>query len=372
MFIPLALLVGRTSVIVVSYGHREVIGPCVRALEQAALPPGTRLLLVDNDSPDGTAAYIREQLLTADGRRTRGGLPALLFANATNLGFAGGNNLAIARALADGDEFVYLLNPDTEVEPDFLIEALAVARRDPDVAFVQSLLLRHDDPALLNSWGNAMHFLGFGYAAGDGRALADPEVVARLGGPRAIAFPSGAGMLARADSLRALGAFSDELFLYCEDMELGWRAHLHGLQVLVAPASRVRHRYQFARHARKYYYLERNRLLVLAWCYRRRTLLLLAPALAATELGSWALAVRGGWWRDKGAAWAYLLAPTRWPALRANRRRVQALRRASDRDASALFTGEIVFPALRPWLLTRVANPLLSAYWRGARRLMRW
>jgi GT2 family glycosyltransferase len=364
--------VGRTSVVIVSYGHREVLGPCVRALEQAALPPGTRVMLVDNASPDGTAAFIRAELLTADGRHTRGGLPALLFANSQNLGFAGGNNLAIARALADGDEFVYLLNPDTEVDPDFLVEALAVARGDPAIAFVQSLLLRHDQPGVLNSWGNAMHFLGFGYAAGDGQALADPAVAGRLWGPRDIAFPSGAATLARAASLRALGAFSDELFLYCEDMELGWRAHLAGLRVVVAPRSRVRHRYQFARHARKYYYLERNRLLALAWCYRRRSLLLLAPALGASELGAWLLALRGGWWRDKRAAWGYLLEPGRWPALRANRRRVQALRRVGDRDASALFTGEIVFPALSPWLLTRVANPLLAAYWRGARLLMRW
>jgi GT2 family glycosyltransferase len=366
---------GRISVVVVSYNHREVLGACIRALERAQHPPDTRLILVDNASGDGTAAFVRDELLAPDGRQTRGGLPAVLYANDHNLGFAGGNNLALRRAIADGDEFVYLLNPDTEVEPAFLVEALAAARCDPAIAFVQSLLLRHEqqgEPWLLNSSGNALHFLGFGYAAGDGRPLEDPALQQLLAEVRDIAFPSGAAMLARVSSLEVLGLFSEQLFLYCEDMELGWRAQLHGLRVVLAPRSRVRHRYEFGRHARKYYFLERNRYLALAWCYRGRSLALIAPALAAMEVGLWALALRAGWWRDKAAAWAYLLQPRRWAGLRTTRRHVQGLRRVDDRQVSALFTGEVVFPAVSPWLLTRVANPLLAAYWRGARRVMCW
>jgi GT2 family glycosyltransferase len=153
---------------------------------------------------------------------------------------------------------------------------------------------------------------------------------------------------------------------------VSWRARLAGWRVVVAPASRVAHRYEFSKSTAKMYFMERNRFLVLAWCYHPATLALVAPALLAMELGLWLFAARAGWWREKGRAYRYLLAPRRWAAIRESRRRVQALRRVSDREATALFVGEVVFPAVSPWLLTAVANPIFRAYWRGVRALMRW
>ncbi len=364
---------GRTSIVVVSYNHRHFLGPCLDAVDRAGLDPATtRLIVVDNASSDGTAELLRSALLTDGATRTRGGLPATLLALDDNTGFAGGNNIAIERARADGDEFVYLLNPDTEAEPGFLAEAIAAAQSDPSIAFVQSLILRHGPGDLVNTYGNALHFLGFGYAAGDGRPLTDPDVSQRLHGVHDIGFASGAGMLARVSVLAAIGAFAEELFVYEEDLELSWRALLAGHRVVLAPASRIRHKYEFSRSTSKFYWLERNRWLVLAWCYRVPTLLLLLPALTAMEVGLWGLAAKGGWWRHKARAAAYVLSPQRWPQILATRRRVQALRQRSDKEVSAIFTGRIVFEAMSPVLLTHVANPLFDAYWRLARRLMRW
>ncbi len=363
----------RTAIVVVSYNHAPELGPCLRALDGAGLDPGrVRLILVDNASQDGTPALVRRELLAADGGHTRGGLPVTFVASAVNLGFAGGNNLALRQALAEGDTFAYLLNPDTEVEPGFLEAVLEVASRDPAIALVQSLLLRQADPAVVNSSGNALHYLGFGYAAGDGQRLDDPAVADKLRAPREIAYPSGAGVLVRLSTLREIGLFADELFLYQEDAELGWRARLAGHRVLFAPASRVRHRYTFHKGAGKFHWLERNRWLVLFWCYSGRTLLLLAPALLAAEGAVWAMALQGGWWREKARAYRYFLAPRRWGRMRARRRAVQALRRVADRELITAFTGEIVFPAVAAWPVTRLANPLSRLYWRAVRRLLRW
>jgi GT2 family glycosyltransferase len=366
----------RTSIIVVAYNNRHYLGPCLDAVDRAGLSASdVRLILVDNGSQDGTAAHVRGELLVPagdGGLRTRGGLPVLFIENADNRGFAGGNNVGLLRAAADGDEFVYLLNPDTEAEPGFLDAALAAAATDPQIAFVQSLILRHGPGELVNTYGNELHFLGFGYAAGDGLPLADPAVQGRLRGISDIGFASGAGMLGRVSALRAIGFFQDELFLYQEDLELSWRALLAGWRVVLAPASRIRHKYQFSKSVAKFYFLERNRWLVLVWCYRAPTLALLAPALVTMELGLWALALKSGWWQQKARAMAYLLTPTRWPGFWATRQKVQALRTRSDRQVSALFTGRIVFEAMSPWPLTHVANPLFSAYWAVVRRLLRW
>jgi GT2 family glycosyltransferase len=363
---------GRTSIVVVSYNHRHFLGPCLGALDRAGLDPAAvRIILVDNASTDGTADHVRGELLVAGGTRTRGGLPVVFIANDKNTGFAGGNNLAFARAIADQDEFVYLLNPDTEAEPGFLAAAQAAAA-DAQVAFVQSLILRHGPGERVNTYGNALHFLGFGYAAGDGLSLDDPGVQERLAGVSDIGFASGAGMLAKVAVLQAVGLFQEELFVYEEDLELSWRAQLAGYRVVLAPASRVRHKYEFSRSTAKFFWLERNRWLVLAWCYRLPTLVLLAPALLAMEAGLWAVALRGGWWREKARAARYFLEPGRFDAIRATRAKVQALRRKSDREVADGFTGRIVFEAMSPWLLTHVANPIFAAYWRVARALIRW
>src|SRR5688500_13099219 len=95
----------RVAIVVVTYNHASLIVDCVRALERSGLDAArTRLLLVDNASSDGSAEVIRRDVLNPAGTATRGGLAAELIASERNLGFAGGNNLALRRALAEGDE----------------------------------------------------------------------------------------------------------------------------------------------------------------------------------------------------------------------------------------------------------------------------
>jgi GT2 family glycosyltransferase len=362
-----------TSIAIVAFNHRPFLEPCLDALDRSGLDPRTtRLILIDNASTDGTAAFVVSELLSGPLARTRGGLPVVFIASDANLGFSGGNNLAFSRAIQDGDQFVYLLNPDTEVEPGFLAAAIAAAELDPRIAIVQSLVLRHGQPGIVNSYGDALHFLGFGYSNGDGRSLAEPDVAARISGVSDLAYACGTAALVRTAALEEVGCFQEELFAYCEDVELCWRARLAGYRVVLAPASRVQHKYDFYRSTAKFYLLERNRWLVLLWCYRARTLALLAPALLAMELGVWAMAVKDGWWREKGRACRYLLTRSHWSRLAATRRAVQKLRRRRDREITELFAGVINFGPVSPWLLTRVANPALSAYWRVARKLLAW
>jgi GT2 family glycosyltransferase len=363
----------RTAIVVVTFNHRELVADCVHALEAALAGAGdtAHLILVDNASNDGTPDVIRG-LLRPDGRATIGGLPATFVANAENVGFAAANNQALRRVRADGTEFAYLLNPDTEVEPGFLEAALDVAAADPNVSLVQSLLIRHPDRDRVNSWGNAVHFLGFGYVGGDGTPLDDPRARRETEAAHDIAYASGAAMLVRLAVIDRIGGFNEELFAYHEDLELSLRARLAGGRVVLAPASRVAHKYQFSRHARKLYWMERNRLLVLAWHYRPASWALIAPAWLTMEAGLWLYAWRTGWLGEKAKATAYVLDPRRWPAVWRARREVQSLRRVSDREATAPFVGDVQFQELAPPLLTKVANPLFNAYWRAARALMRW
>jgi GT2 family glycosyltransferase len=273
-----------------------------------------------------------------------------------NDGFGAACNLGARETHAD---VLVFLNPDTVARPG-AITALARALEDPSVGVVQARLRLLDEPELLNSSGNIVHVSGLAWPGGY-RDRADELAV-----PREIPYASGAACAIRADLFRELGGFTDELFLYQEDLELCWRARLHGLRVVVTPEADVLHDYVLERaDRRKEYFLERNRLIFLVTAYAGRTLLLLAPVLLAVEAGVTLLALRQGWLREKAAGWWWLVRNRSWLARR--RRETQALRRVPDRSLAPFLT-----PVLDPRMLelpagVAAANALVSAWWRGAR-----
>jgi GT2 family glycosyltransferase len=275
---------------------------------------------------------------------------------AENVGFGAGCNRG-AREV-DADVLVFV-NPDTVAQPG-AVEALTRALDAPDVGVVQARLRLLQQPELLNSSGNLVHVSGLAWPGGYG----DPADA--LASPQDIAYASGAALAVRRDVFAELGGFTQELFLYQEDLELSWRAHLRGLRVLVIPEADVWHDYVLERPGReKEYYLERNRLVIVLSAYSGRLLVLLAPVLLAVELGIVFVAWRQGWLREKARGWAWLVSNRRW--LSVHRRETQALRRVSDRELVRFLT-----PVVDPRMLelppgVAALNGLVSAWWRGVR-----
>ena len=214
-----------------------------------------------------------------------------------NLGFAAGSNRGAREAA--GDVLVFL-NPDTVVAPGAL-DSLRRTLEDRSIGIAMARLLLLARPELLNSRGTEVHVSGIGWAAGYG------EPAESVQEPREIAAPSGAAMAIRAETFRSLGGFAEELFMYLEDVELGWRAHLAGLRVVVDPEADVFHEYDFGRNPRKNYFIERNRLFFCLTAFSPRLLALLSPVLVSTELGMAAVALREGWFKDKAAGWAWCI-----------------------------------------------------------------
>jgi GT2 family glycosyltransferase len=343
------------AVVIVTYDAERDIDDCLGSL-LACDRSGISLdvIVVDNASRDRTVERVR-----------RAFPDVLLLDRPTNEGFAGGNNTGIRIAVERGAQFVYLLNPDTIVDRAFLREALAVAAADPGMGGVQSLLLLASDRKRVNTWGNAVHFLGFGYCAGLGAEASEAPRV-----PIEIAFASGASTLFRADALLAAGLFDDDLFLYQEDMDLSWRLRLSGWRLSLAPRSIVYHKYAFKKHKSKFFYLERNRLLVVAKNWRLRNLLLLLPFLALAELGVFAMALRGGWAREKVRATAHILRPRAWRHIARGRREQRRIRKVSDREIARLFTPTIEFEGVRTPLVDRAGNPAMRVAWGVLSRLI--
>ncbi|MGH3030467.1 MAG: glycosyltransferase family 2 protein [Gaiellaceae bacterium] len=325
----------RVSVVIVAYRSGDALPRCLSSIDE-----DVEVLVVDNGGDVGD-------------------LPAVeVLRPGKNVGFAAGCNFGARHA--HGDVLVFL-NPDTVVAPG-AISTLVETLEDGSVGIAMARLRLLAQPELLNSSGNVIHVTGLAWSGGYGRPAID------VAEPREITYPSGAAMAMRADVFRDLGGFRDELFLYHEDLELGWRARMRGYRVVLMPGADVFHDYSYSRNAEKSYYMERNRLVFVLSAFSARLLLVLAPVLLAAELALFARAAREGWLRAKLAGWAWCARNSR--GILAMRRETQARRRVSDRELAALLTPSVdpgMVPASR---VLRLANPLVARYWSLARRAL--
>ena len=188
---------------------------------------------------------------------------------------------------------MFFLNQDAVLSPDALARLAEVAL-DPKVGVATGSVRLADDPGRVNSWGNPLHFLGFSWSGGFGEPVPLDDV------RREVTGASGTAMAVRRSVLEELGGFAEDYFAYHEDLELSLRCWLRGLVVVYVPDAVVTHRYEMSRTPTKFYLLERNRLFLVASLYERRTLALLLPALAVTEVGMLAVALQAGWAAPEG------------------------------------------------------------------------
>jgi GT2 family glycosyltransferase len=330
------------SAVVVAYATGPRLTRCLDSLAGEA----DEVVVVDNGEggPEIEEAGARESVRVV--------------AAGANLGFAGGANLGAREATGDVLAFV---NPDTVAEPGAL-RRLEERLAEPAVGIVMARLRLLDRPELLNSWGTEVHVSGIGWAGGYG------EPADSLREVRDVPAPSGAAMAIRSETFRELGGFAEELFMYLEDLELGWRARIAGYRVVVDPAADVLHEYEFGRNPRKNYFLERNRLVFVLSAYSARLLVLLGPLLVATELGMTALALKEGWLRDKLAGWTWIARNA--GAVGRRRRSTQGLRQVRDRELARYLTAVFdpgMIPVPGP---LQAANPLVERYWALVRRAL--
>ncbi len=219
----------KVSVAVLSWNGRRHLETCLAALAvQHAPGVDWEVLVLDNGSTDGTAAWMRERW----GREGR----FRLIESPVNLGFCAGSNRLVAEATGDA---VALLNNDTRPEPGWLGSLVAALASAPsDVAAVSGKIV---------DWEGERLDFGRGVMTFDGHAFQldfrRPLAAARL--PAAgeeLPFACGGNLLIRRASFLAAGGFDESYFAYLEDVDLGWRLWSGGERIVFAPDAVVHHR----------------------------------------------------------------------------------------------------------------------------------
>lgn len=148
----------------------------------------------------------------------------VLLPTGENLGFSGGCNVGMARALADGMDAIWLLNNDTTVEPDTLTHLVAFLAREPGYDGVTGQIRYHRTPGVIWNCGGELTWYG------TRRYLFDNDAVASVPqeGWRPVTFITGCSILVRASLLREVGLLSDKFFFGEEDIEFCYRLKKHG------------------------------------------------------------------------------------------------------------------------------------------------
>jgi len=224
----------RLAIIIVTFNSRADIGECLASLTtNGAITVDHEIIAVDNASPDGTPALIREAW------------PDVTVIDAgTNLGFAAANNLGIRRS---SGELVLLLNPDTVVPAGAIDRLVATLDASGDAAVV--------GPRLLDAGGCAE--LSFGHMISPAAELRQKllvigndrgwpgfrSAVDRMTRQRAqVDWVSGACLLIRRADLEAVGLFDERFFMYTEDVDLCASVRARGRTILFEPSAEVVHR----------------------------------------------------------------------------------------------------------------------------------
>ena len=333
------------SVVIVSFNSRSELEHTLPAVVEE-LSDGDELIVVDNASQDGSAEAARE--LAPQAR---------VMALSENVGFAEGSNRGAAVA---GSDLVVFLNPDARPLPGFGEAIRRPAGREDWAAWMG--LVAYEHARFVNSQGNVVHFTGIAWAGGHGNPI--PAGLE----PREVTAASGACLAVRREVWEELGGFPEEFFLYHEDIDFSLRLWLYGFRAGIEPSAVVDHDYEFGSRPHKWRWLERNRWAVLIRIYPAALLVFVAPALLITEFVLLAVALRGGWIRQKLGA---MIDVASWlPRLLEERREVQARRAITASDFAGHLTPDLETPFIGTRARSGATRSFLRAYWRGVIALL--
>ena len=333
------------TAVILAYGAEPWLQDAVRAA-LASTDVDIDVVVVDN----GCTSHAIDQVKGLD--RVR------VITSETNSGFSGGCDRGAAEAHG---EYLAFVNSDAIVAPAAL-SRLAEVASEPEVGLATGSIRLADAPEEMNSAGNPVHFTGLAWSGGFG------EPATRYARRRQVAAGSGCCFVIRRDLWEELGGFAPEYFAYHEDTELSLRLWQRGRTVEYVPDAVVLHHYEFSRNERKFYLLERNRLLLLLTTYQRRSLLVLAPILALTDLLMLGAAIAGGWGRAKLHGWLWLWQHRGW--VRARRALIQGERTVPDTVIFNRMTARIDPANVAAPPGVGLLNAIMSGYWSVARHFL--
>lgn len=156
-----------------------------------------------------------------------------------NFGFARGSNIGIKRALENGADYVFLLNDDTVVSPDFMDILVNEAEKEPLAGMLGPEVLYFGDRERIAFAGAKFDQAAGTFSFPRADELSDASSASV---PVESDYITGCALLVKKSLMDKIGLLDERFFLYWEDSDWGLRAQKAGFRCLVVPAARIWHK----------------------------------------------------------------------------------------------------------------------------------
>lgn len=241
----------RVVIIVLNWNGGDDTLACLESLAGISYP-NHAVLLADNGSRDDSVTRVQARFPQVE-----------ILLNGANLGYAGGNNRAIAHVLPQRPDFVLLLNNDVVVAADFLEHLIDAAQTRPDGGFFGAMTLAHGE---YSAYIEALGGCYWDPVRLDFRSLARHEPAANHADPTPVAldYATGSCLLVRTSIIETIGLMDEKFFLTFEESDWCYRGRDAGFQSYGVPAARAWHKVSVsfggAHSPLVDYFMTRNRL----------------------------------------------------------------------------------------------------------------
>lgn len=235
----------KVGVVILNYKVVEQLLKCVKSVKNSSHKE-LEIIVVDNASNDNS-----EQKLSGDKE-------VIFIQNEKNLGYTGGNNVGIKRALEIGCDYVFILNPDTQIDRSAISRMLALGEETGSGIIGPKIYFQN--PKKIWYAGGIFDRLN---VIGSHRGV-DEKDVGQYDEEEATDFVTGAAMFVKKEVFEKIGLFDDKYFLYYEDSDFCFRAKQAGFEVVYYPTAVVYHANAASTglgSSLQDYFISRNRLL---------------------------------------------------------------------------------------------------------------
>lgn len=215
----------KVHLIVLNWNDKELSGKCLSSIEKVSYP-NYKVLIVDNNSEDGSVDFFKENFSQYD-----------ILALESNLKYAGGNNAAVEYLKPKEEDFLVFINNDTIVSSDFLDHLIEPFLNDPNcIITVPKILFAMDinkiwyAGGIVNMWKGKIDHIG----------------IRNFDGPRysfmmETDYATGCCLCINSADFKKLDYFDTIFNMYCEDVDLSIRAKRMNRKIVYSPKSIILH-----------------------------------------------------------------------------------------------------------------------------------
>ncbi len=338
----------RIGLVIITHNNESDMPDLIRSIKQQK----TKLELItfiDSGSTDLTKDFITKFSHCKN----------VCFLPKNNIGFAAAANIGMAHVFMQNNDLCLVLNPDTILGKNSISALLKgysklYKRYKSSLGLIQPLIVHKKSPHLVNSAGNELHYLGFGYCGGYNEKAENFTV------NKEIRSVSGAAMLVPRHYYKLVGNFDEKFFMYSEDQDYSFRGLAFGYHHFLVPDAIVKHKYSFSKNKMKFYLIERNRLLSILKMYEKTTLLKLALIFLLTELSILFYSIAGGWFVLKLRSYIDVIKNIKYILQKRKQYGVKKL--VNDRHLVQELSDTLSFRELDHFMLRFFLNPLFKYY----------